>query len=725
VADHREEKFMSGLTRIATHLTVALGLTLLAGNPVLASSLGHAPVSQLAGELSCATPAHPGFLTCETVQAGRREDAGGGPVGYGPSRLQSAYDLPSSRAGMLKTVAVVAPFDDPNVVADLAAYRSYYDLPPCTPSSGCFREYDEGGGAIPPNSPPPANPTWALQTAEQLDTISAVCPNCRLILVEVNSASMQDVGTGLTNAINLGADVVTIGVSEPESSADITDDTDYFQDTKGVAITAAVGDAGYQEAGSPLNYPAASQYVTAVGGTTLNYAGAGGCTKAEAGQRGWCEKVWNDLSDKAIPQGTESGCSLFEPQPSWQARVAGQGCGSFRTTVDVAADADPRTGVAVYDTYGTASPWQQSATGGTSVSAAIVAGVYALAALPQSTSYPASYPYLHPQGLNDVTSGTDLAPGQTPCRPSYLCVARTGYDGPSGLGTPSGTLSFSATGSTTGVLYNGIRGMCADDSKDASSPGNKIQIWHCDGHASQRWTITSHGTIQIKGDCLDNTDGQAVNGNPMELAPCAGGAPDQQWRPRSDGEIVNPATGMCLDNYDVAATGHGTQNGTQLDLRTCTRRPNQQWILPYSDPIGLDRIISSYAASSSMCLDDRAGSYRNGNPVEADPCDNDPGSQAWTVEPDGTLQIGGHCLGVYGASITAGTKVQLQTCGGGINQRWQVLSDGQIVALDSESCLDEGDTPSGGIQLTISSCADQDPGQIWLLERYENNYDPR
>jgi hypothetical protein len=271
--------------------------------------------------------------------------------------------------------------------------------------------------------------------------------------------------------------------------------------------------------------------------------------------------------------------------------------------------------------------------------------------------------------------------------------------------------------------------MCADDANDLGTNGNKIQIYHCDGAASQQLTLESNGTIEISGGCLDNTNGRAVNGNPIQLYQCISGDANQQWQSQPDGEIINLGTAaagtpMCLDNYDVAATDHGTVNGTQLDVWGCNGDANQLWTLPYSDPVGLDRIVSAYPATQTMCLDDHFGRYDNGNVIDAYQCNDTQGAQAWTVAANGTLQIGGDCADVYLFGVTDGTKVQLYQCTGGTNQQWRILSDGEIVGLDSGSCLYEGDTPVNSLQLTISSCNSTDSGQIWLLSPYKSNYGP-
>jgi subtilase family serine protease len=134
--------------------------------------------------------------------------------------------------------------------------------------------------------------------------------------------------------------------------------------------------------------------------------------------------------------GTGSGCSAYEPQPSWQAGIV-SGC-SKRAVADVSAVADPSTGTAMYDSYSEGG-WM--VVGGTSVATPIIASAYALAGAPKSGSYPASYLYAHyatdPSAFNDVTSGSDGS-----CIPAVLCTAGPGWDGPTGLGTPRGVTGW-------------------------------------------------------------------------------------------------------------------------------------------------------------------------------------------------------------------------------------------------------------------------------------------
>jgi hypothetical protein len=424
---------------------------------------GSASAAPAAAPLACAAPGR-GMTACETVASAaapavgavRPAQSGTAPAGYSPAQLQAAYHLPSASAETEKTVAVVAPYDDPDAASDLAAYRTQFGLPACAQTLSqsapqCLTEISESGALITPGSgtAPAANTSWALQTSAQLDAISAACPECQFLLVEVNSPTIADIGAGVNFAADLGAKVITIGDAQPETNADPTSDTAYF-DHPGVAITAAAGNSGYS--GDGVDYPAASQYVTAVGGTTLTPAGTGSCTTALAGARGWCESAWDDAQGAST-----SGCSLYDPEPAWQASglpAADNGCGGLRMVADVSADADPATGIAVYDSYGEGG-WQGgTGIGGTSVAAALVAAVYAVAGTPAPGSYPASYPYASAGGLNDITTGSTST-----CTPSYLCTAGTGYDAPTGLGSPDGVSAFLAAGLPGGpVSYDPVSG---------------------------------------------------------------------------------------------------------------------------------------------------------------------------------------------------------------------------------------------------------------------------
>ncbi len=329
---------------------------------------------------------------------------------YDPAFLQSAYATPSETGGSGQTVAIVDAFDDPNAASDLAAYRAFFGLPPCTADTGCFRKIDQYGGS----SFPAPDVGWSQEISLDVDMVSAICPGCHILLVEAASNSFNDLGTAVNTAVALGANVVSNSYGGTEFSNEAAYSNFYFNHP-GVAIVVSSGDSGYG-----VQFPAASQYVTAVGGTHL-------VQNTDTGTRNGAETAW---------AGAGSGCSSYEAKPSWQKDL---GC-SRRTVADVSAVADPTTPVWVYDSYG-GSPWQMF--GGTSTAAPIVGAVYALAGNQTSNKLLAAVPYAAPTALNDVTSGSNGT-----CA-TYLCTAGVSYDGPTGLGTPIGAQAFTATTTQT------------------------------------------------------------------------------------------------------------------------------------------------------------------------------------------------------------------------------------------------------------------------------------
>jgi subtilase family serine protease len=325
------------------------------------------------------------------------------PAGYSPADLQAAYVLPSLVAGAGQTVAVVAAYDGPTAEADLGVYRSYFGLPACTTANGCFRKVDQRGGT----RYPVANAAWAQEISLDLDMVSAVCPNCRILLVEADSNSFANLGAAVSTAARLGATAISNSYGAPEALFSFPpDDSPYNQ--PGVAVTASSGDSGYG-----AEFPASSSHVTSVGGTSL--------FPDVSTTRRWSETAW---------AGAGSGCSTFFPKPAWQ---VDPGC-ARRTVADVAVVADPATGVAVYDSYPSQGRSGWLVFGGTSVGAPVVAAAHALAGT--NVASRSSLPYDHPSAFFDVVSGGN---GTCPPSSSYLCTAGPGYDGPTGLGAPTGT----------------------------------------------------------------------------------------------------------------------------------------------------------------------------------------------------------------------------------------------------------------------------------------------
>jgi len=412
----------SGLVRTA--LIGAAGLALAAGATAGAGASSTAHMAKPDYRRACAANYHVGAMSCMALirtnvaqhAATYYHDAAPVGDGYGPSDLISAYNLPSEST--VTKVAVVDAYNDPNAVSDVAAYRSAWGLPACNTSTGagCLTVTNQHGQASP--LPADAGSTgWATEESLDVDMVSAICPSCHIYLVESNQPTTGSLGVAVDNAVKtIGAKYVSNSYGGAQSK---TGDPQYdkeFYNHPGDAIVASAGDSGYL-----VSYPAASPDVVSVGGTSLVKTGVG---------RGWTESVWGTPGNIG-GEGTGSGCSKGEAKPSWQKH---SGC-SHRIDNDVAAVADPDTGVAIYDTYDQ-DGWLE--VGGTSVASPIIASVYALANDLTSGSYPASYLYKHPSDLNDVTTGSN---GTCNVHP-FLCNGETGYDGPTGLGTPNGIFAF-------------------------------------------------------------------------------------------------------------------------------------------------------------------------------------------------------------------------------------------------------------------------------------------
>jgi subtilase family serine protease len=349
---------------------------------------------------ACAAPSK-GFATCfaqTLVNNNGANPNASSPQGLNPADIQSAYKLSGSSTA---TVAIVDAYDDPTAESDLGVYRSTFGLPACTTANGCFKKVSQTGSTT---ALPRANANWAVEISLDIDMVSATCPTCHILLVEAKTNSFSN----LAAAVNYAASVSGVkAISNSYGGSDSSETSAYNH--SGIAITASSGDSGYGIE-SPASYP----HVIGVGGTSLTHA---------SNTRGWSETAWN---------GAGSGCSTLNAKPSWQTSVTQ--C-SGDAVADVSAVADPNTGVSVYDStpYQGLSGWE--VWGGTSVASPIIGSVYALSG--NTAGYPASYTWAHASGLFDVTSGSNGT-----CSPSIWCQAGTGWDGPTGLGTPNGTSAF-------------------------------------------------------------------------------------------------------------------------------------------------------------------------------------------------------------------------------------------------------------------------------------------
>ncbi|MGZ4640373.1 MAG: S53 family peptidase [Actinomycetes bacterium] len=378
-------------------LVATLNGTALAGTAPAAAAAKHdkrvcaqAPTGYAACTSRVRTDANLHPLATSTFQSG-----------YQPSQLRTAYGLTTSSTA---TIAIVDAYAHPAAAADLAAYRQQFGL-----GTAQLTQVNQSGGAI---SSVAGNTGWGQEEMLDLEMASAICPTCSLLYVGASSASFSDLAAAVNTAAARGAQVISNSYGGTEFRTESSLASAY--DHPGVAITVSSGDSGYGP-----QAPAAFNTVTAVGGTSLTL-NSNGTRKSET--------VWS---------GAGSGCSAYITKPAWQHDT---GC-TRRTISDVSAVADPNTGVAVYDSYGSTGGNNWYVFGGTSVAAPIIGGVYALSG--NTANVPAKLAYTTPSSLFDVTSGSNGRCTKGPnSSAAYLCTGVTGYDGPSGNGTPTGTAAF-------------------------------------------------------------------------------------------------------------------------------------------------------------------------------------------------------------------------------------------------------------------------------------------
>ena len=480
---HRSLAIVAPIALIAGGVLAAAPAAVLAAAPAAASVTTPAASPAASGWVfSCGKSFTPGKKHCLVIKNTAAHptaqtvgpDAIPSGSGYGPSQLRSAYNLAAAAAadGSGTKVAVVDAYNDPTAASDLAEYRSAAGLPALTP--GQFTVYNQEGQASPLPAEAPAGDDWTLEEALDVDMVSAICPLCKIDLVE----AANDTGNGLyiaeqTAATTLGAKYISNSWGAKEASADTAMDSEYFG-VPGVVYTASAGDSAYS---GGVIYPATSPNVVAVGGTTLD---------TSANSRGWTESVW----DTSSTEGTGSGCSAFEPQPAWQKSISilTAAC-TGRVDNDVAADADPNTGAAVYDTSNGNGGWNE--VGGTSESSPMIAAVFALAGNNgNGGNNAADSIYTRTGSLYEVTASSNGT--CTPAANSVLCTA-TGaantYNGPTGWGTPDGLTAFQST-STTGNTVT-----VTNPGSQAGTVGTavSVQIKATDSAAGQTLTYSATG----------------------------------------------------------------------------------------------------------------------------------------------------------------------------------------------------------------------------------------
>ncbi len=374
---------------------------------------------------------------------------------YTPAQIRAAYGMPTLQSASLtptaaqaaqqgagQTLYIVDAMHDPNAAAELAAFSAKFGLPSCSPKAiaataalpiaaptlteGCSLSivYSTPAGGMTATAPA-YNAGWATEIALDLQWAHATAPRARIVLIEAADASLNALlgAVKLANAMGAGAVSMSFGGSEGTWTSQV----DPAFAASGMTYLAATGDSG-----SAVSWPAVSPNVIAVGGTSLSYSGSGSRS----------ESTWSR---------TGGGISAYTATPAYQSiKVPGMGTMPRRAVADVAFNADPSTGqfVAVMTPGSSVVNWLSA--GGTSLSTPQWAGLVAIAnAMRVQANKPlmgASHALLYTQIATVpgayAAAFADVAVGANGT--CATCAAKSGYDIPTGLGTPNVTAFLSS-----------------------------------------------------------------------------------------------------------------------------------------------------------------------------------------------------------------------------------------------------------------------------------------
>lgn len=376
---------------------------------------------------------------------------------YTPAQIRAAYGwpaLPASTTGLTaaqaaqlgagQTLYIVNAKHDPNIVAELAAFNAKFGLPTCSSrtlaantglplaaaSGGCelVMAYSTASGAL-TATPPAYDSGWATEIALDVQWAHATAPLARLVLIEAPDASVTSLSNAVALANKMGPGVVSMSFGASEGSW--TTGYDGVFSAAGMSYLAATGDNG-----SAVSWPSVSSKVVGVGGTTLAYSGSGSGTRSET--------AWS---------GTGGGTSAYVALPSYQSGTIGGY--ARRAVADAAFNADPNSGQYVATIAQGATTVRWVSAGGTSLATPQWAGLLAVAnAMRVAAAKPllgqphaalylqiGAVPTQYAAAFKDVASGSNGS--------CSGCTARSGYDTPTGWGTPNvSALLSSLTGAS-------------------------------------------------------------------------------------------------------------------------------------------------------------------------------------------------------------------------------------------------------------------------------------
>jgi len=615
--------------------------------------------------------------------------AGSGPPSSAltPAQIRHIYSLDQiSNLGQGQTIAIVDAYDDPNIFSDADTFDSQF----MTTLNGSTSYYSAYGAsstwltkAYPSGTVPSGNSGWGVEISIDVEWMHAIAPQARIILVEAASADMSDLFNADVFAAQQGATVISNSWGGPEFSGETSYDSDFS--ASHVTFVFSAGDSGDQ------SYPAESPNVVAVGGTSLYY---------DANYNWSSEVGWSSGG---------GGVSAYEAKPSYQSGLSY----SNRANPDVAYDADPYTGFAVYDSYGN-SGWGQY--GGTSVGAPQWSALIALANQGRAAAgeapldgatqtLPAIYAMTTgttgTQDLNDITSGSngvgsagpgyDLVTGQgTPRRSDlvYQAFVNTGSIGDPGFEqvvVGAGNYQYDPTGSPW--AFTGSSGISGNDSAFTSGnppapQGLQVAFLQATGSFTQTVTNWAAGSYVLTFDAAQRGNHQASQ---------------QNFNVLIDGNVVSSFTpsGTSYQSYSTAVftlttvgpltitfqglDSAGGDNTAFLDQVAVAPAS----IPPIGDP-GFEQVVvgagnyqydptgSPWAFTGSTGISGNNSAFTSGNPPAPQ------GTQVAFLQGTGSFAqtVSGWAAGSYVLTFDAAQRGNHQAS----QQNFNVLIDGNVVS---------------------------------------------
>ncbi len=301
-----------------------------------------------------------------------------------------------------------------------------------------------------------------------------------------------------------------------------------------------------------------------------------------------------------------------------------------------------------------------------------------------------------PSGLSMTSAGviTDWS-----TRPGTYKVAVTAADALGGTGSASFTWTVKAapdSGTAGQIRQVGGSGKCLDDPSGRTANGTRVDLRSCTGKSSQRWTVVQDGTLRTGGKCLSTVGDSRSSGAKLQLETCNSQDGAQLWQAATDGQLVNPQSGKCLD-VPVARAADGTQPMIEPCANSASQ-PNQHWLRPAA-------AIAS--GQPGKCV------AAPGTAVVLAACANTT-AQRWQQQPDGTLRLSGKCMLEGGTAVRS--ILSVGSCSGAADTKWKLVSAGPIATelVNSASGLCAS-LPASGTRLVIAACGDT-PATTWHIQ---------